>query len=63
MIVFRITREVYQKNISGIGSRIYGGRWNFKGVAVLYTSETRALSTLEYLVHTDYDLLPPRLKY
>ncbi len=62
MIVYRISREIYHKDISGTGSRIYGGRWNFKGRSTLYASETRALSTLEFLVHTDSDLLPPKLK-
>ena len=62
MIVYRISKEKYHKDISGIGSRIYGGRWNYKGFPTLYTSETRALCTLELLVHTDNDLLPPNLK-
>jgi RES domain-containing protein len=62
MIVFRISKEKFHKDISGTGSRIYGGRWNYKGFPTLYTSETRALSTLELLVHTDNDLLPPNLK-
>ncbi len=62
MIVYRITREKYHKDITGTGARIHGGRWNYKGIPILYASETRALSTLEYLVHTYYDLLPPKLK-
>lgn len=62
MIVYRLAKEVYHKDITGTGARIYGGRWNLKGIPALYACETRALSTLEFLVHTDYDLLPPKLK-
>jgi RES domain-containing protein len=29
----------------------YGGRWNHRGVPLIYTSESRALATVEYLVH------------
>ncbi len=28
-----------------------GGRWNQRGVALVYTSENRALATLEFVVH------------
>ena len=38
---------------SGVGSRLYGGRWNSKGVSIAYGSESLALSALEYLVHAD----------
>lgn len=62
MIVYRITQGIYHQDITGTGARLHGGRWNEKGMPVLYTSESRALSTLELLVHTDYDLLPPKLK-
>ena len=51
MIVFRICNTVYSNDISGNGSKMYGGRWNNKGVPVLYTSSTRALAALEILVH------------
>ncbi len=42
----------------GEGSRIYGGRWNSKGVSVVYTSDSLALSSLETIIHLPtYDLL------
>jgi RES domain-containing protein len=52
MQLFRIAKTPYIKDLIGIGARIYGGRWNEKGVAALYTSESRSLASLEYLVHT-----------
>ncbi|MGB3635214.1 MAG: RES domain-containing protein, partial [Rubrobacteraceae bacterium] len=38
---------------SGEGARIYGGRWNSKGRAVVYSSESNALAVLEQLVHVE----------
>src|SRR5437899_9231557 len=36
---------------SGEGAAKAGGRWNSKGVRVVYSSGTRALAALENLVH------------
>ena len=36
---------------TGEGARLYGGRWNSPGVAVVYTSQGLALAALEMLVH------------
>ena len=42
----------------GEGARLYGGRWNYAGTAVVYTSASLALAALELFVHIDVDLLP-----
>jgi RES domain-containing protein len=42
---------------SGAGARLYGGRWNSKGVTVAYASATLSLAALEFLVHADARLL------
>lgn len=34
---------------TGEGARLYGGRWNSPGVAVVYVAESRALAVLEIL--------------
>ena len=45
---------------SGKGAADFGGRWNSRGVAIVYTSGTKSLAALESLVH----LNPPvRFKY
>jgi len=55
---YRITKAAYAHTIwTGIGARDYGGRWNSKGVAVVYTAQNRALAAMEQLVH----LVRPRL--
>jgi len=52
MDLFRVTRKKYIDDLSGEGSRLYGGRWNHKGAAVIYTSESISLAAMEVLVHT-----------
>src|SRR5512144_2358788 len=61
MIVYRISKRAYARDLSGTGPRLYGGRWNPKGVSVIYTSETRALAALEFYVHVSRRPLLPDL--
>ena len=59
MLLWRITRKPFlAQALAGLGAKKYGGRWNSRGVAVLYTSESLELTVLEALVHLDIDLLP-----
>ncbi len=51
MKLYRIAKKKYAADITGEGAKIYGGRWNRPGLAVLYTSESRALALLELIVH------------
>ena len=39
------------KAYTGDGARIYGGRWNSKGVAVVYTAGSLALASIEMIVN------------
>ncbi len=45
-------------DLSGAGAKTTGGRWNEAGVPVVYASETRALSCLETVVHSNSGGLP-----
>ena len=48
----RITKAAFAATIwSGVGARDYGGRWNSKGVAVVYAAQSLSLAALEQLVH------------
>ena len=38
---------------TGEGARLNGGRWNSPGKAVVYTSSSLSLATLEVLVHLE----------
>ena len=58
MIVYRLTREKYKEDLSGKGASIKGGRWNSKGINILYTSESRALAMAEILVHLSLENIP-----
>jgi RES domain-containing protein len=49
---YRISKESNPaKAFSGQGAKDWGGRWNSRGVAVVYTAAHRSLSILEVLVH------------
>lgn len=51
MDVYRISGAFFIKDLTGLGPKTYGGRWNYRGAPAIYTSETRALAALEFLVH------------
>lgn len=62
MILYRIANAAHARDLSGIGARMYGARWNQKGTAALYTATSPALATVELLVHVDANLLPSDLR-
>lgn len=58
MIVFRLSKGKYQADLSGKGAEMYGGRWNSKGAALLYTSQSRALAFAELAIHLPLGINP-----
>ena len=60
--VYRLVKERFVETpLSAEGARRWGGRWNPKGIGILYTSATPELALLEQLVHLPtlaYDDLP-----
>jgi len=51
MFVYRICKVNFSKDLSGTGAGLFGGRWNPKGIQLVYTASSISLATLEYLVH------------
>lgn len=52
--LWRIAKHTIQyaaADLSGVGAKTYGGRWNSKGMATVYASTTIAMATLETLAH------------
>ncbi|HEX5632760.1 MAG TPA: RES family NAD+ phosphorylase, partial [Gemmatimonadales bacterium] len=60
MLVFRLCRTAFQA-LDGEGARLHGGSWTSPGRAAVYTSSSRALAALEYLVHVDPANVPSDL--
>ena len=58
MRLYRFCRKRQANDLSGTGAKLVGGRWNSPGVAMLYTSENRALALAEYWVHVHPSNLP-----
>jgi len=52
LTAWRILEAKYKsKAFSGDGARLYGGRWNSRGVAVVYTAGSLALASIEIVVN------------
>jgi RES domain-containing protein len=58
LLLYRIAKTKYIRDLSGEGARRAGGRWNSKGIPVLYTADSTALATLETLVHSPLQIAP-----
>lgn len=62
MQVYRVALREYAMDLTGEGARIAGGRWNPKGMAVIYAAEHPALAMLEILAHLDRSCAPAGLQ-
>ncbi len=59
---WRLTKAKHAANaFSGEGARRFGGRWNSRGVGMIYLSEHQSLAALEIFVHRQP--LSPRDEY
>lgn len=59
-VVWRLlTARFTDTAFSGEGARIFGGRWNRKGILMVYTAASQSLATLEMLVQDE----PLRARY
>ena len=58
MIVYRLSREKYARDLSGEGARKAGGRWNSRGIPLVYTSQSISLCALEVAVHLPLGMAP-----
>jgi RES domain-containing protein len=52
MWAFRLVKARFASTaFDGSGAKTHGGRWNSKGVAMIYTSDSVSLAALELLAH------------
>jgi len=64
MRIWRICRAPYAADaFSGEGARRFGGRWNSRGVPMVYTSTSLSLAAIELFVHLEPGLAPSDLVY
>jgi RES domain-containing protein len=62
MRIWRICREPYIA-FTGEGARRFGGRWNSRGVPMVYASTSLALAAVELFVHLEPGQAPGDLVY
>lgn len=58
MIVYRLTRSKYARDLRGSGGLDAAGRCNHKGTPVIYAAQHVSLALAEILVHLDASELP-----
>jgi RES domain-containing protein len=64
MQFWRICRRRHAADAaSGEGARLFGGRWNSRGVRVVYASTSLALAALETFVNLEPNLRPADLVF
>jgi len=51
MLLYRLTHPKYAQDLSGTGAKLYGARWNSKGIPALYTAADPATCMVEFMVH------------
>lgn len=61
MMVYRVGRTRYARDLEGEGARLHGGRWNHPLTACIYASESRSLALLEYTANVNIDDIPRAL--
>ena len=62
MKIWRICLERYASEaFSGEGARRFGGRWNSRGVPMVYASTSLALAAIELFVHLEPGQMPKDL--
>ncbi|MBI5327029.1 MAG: RES family NAD+ phosphorylase [Deltaproteobacteria bacterium] len=64
MTAWRLIKETHIKDaFTGEGARLYGGRWNHRGIPAVYISESLSLSILEQFVHLGFEGKDIRFAY
>jgi RES domain-containing protein len=57
-VAWRIVKKKHQSDaLTGEGARLFGGRWNTPGQAILYAAGTLSGALLEILVHSNRRML------
>jgi RES domain-containing protein len=56
MRLWRLARRDFARDLSGLGAKAVGGRWNDIGSAVVYAAEHLSLALVEVLAHYPREL-------
>lgn len=58
MELFRLAKEAFAHSLSGKGAALNGGRWNSRGIELVYIAGNRSLAMAEVAVHFALATLP-----